>query len=163
MYSISVGRINEILTCTGCMQRCLYTSSFEEGCGTSCMINPLSGKENIWAIDEVKNKKKIACIGSGPAGLQAACILRKKGHQVKIYEKESTAGGQYRVVAVPSMKQDLAKTFLEKGDHVVLASTGKENEAKELINKLSKFGDISFLKCNAACQEDCQDVVHEVL
>ncbi|MGN1181721.1 MAG: SDR family NAD(P)-dependent oxidoreductase [Faecalibacillus sp.] len=56
-----------------------------------------------------------------------------------------------------------AKTFLEKGDHVVLASTGEENEAKELINELSKFGDVSFLKCNVACQEDCQDVVHEVL
>lgn len=96
------------------MQRCLYTSSFEEGCGTSCMINPLSGKENIWTIDEVKNKKKIAITGAGPTGLQAAWILRKKGHQVKVYEKDSTAGGQYRVAAVPSMKQDLAKTFFRK-------------------------------------------------
>ncbi|MGN1181722.1 MAG: NAD(P)/FAD-dependent oxidoreductase [Faecalibacillus sp.] len=108
---VKEGRINEILTCTGCMQRCLYTSSFEEGYGTSCMINPLSGKENLWTIDEVKDKKKIAIIGAGPAGLQAAWILGKRGHQVKVYEKENTAGGQYRLAAVPSMKQDLAKTI----------------------------------------------------
>lgn len=108
---VKEGKINEILTCTGCMQRCLYTSSFEDGFGTSCMINPFSGKENIWTIEEAENKKKIGIIGAGPAGLQAAWILGKKGHQVKVYEKESTAGGQYRLASVPSMKQDLAKTI----------------------------------------------------
>lgn len=41
---VKEGRLNEIFTCTGCMQRCLYTHMFEEGFGTSCMINPFSGK-----------------------------------------------------------------------------------------------------------------------
>lgn len=105
------GQINEILTCTGCMQRCLYTTSFEDGFGTSCMINPFSGKENVWKIEKAKQAKKIAIIGGGPAGLQAAWILGKKGHQVTVYEKEATAGGQYRLASVPVMKQDLAKTI----------------------------------------------------
>ena len=108
---VKEGRINEILTCTGCMQRCLYSSSFEERFGTSCMINPFSGKEKLWEIKEADNKKKIAIIGAGPAGLQAAWILAKRGHDVTVYEKEKTAGGQYRLAAVPSMKQDLAKTI----------------------------------------------------
>lgn len=108
---VKENQLDEIFTCTGCMQRCLYTSSFEDGFGTSCMINPLSGKENLWIIDEAKNKKKIGIIGAGPAGLQAAWILGKKGHQVKVYEKEKTAGGQYRLASVPSMKQDLSKTI----------------------------------------------------
>ena len=108
---VKEGRLNEILTCTGCMQRCLYTDSFEEGFGTSCMINPLSGKENLWTIKETQVKKKIAIIGAGPAGLQAAWILGKKGHHVKVYEKEKTAGGQYRLASIPSMKQELAKTI----------------------------------------------------
>lgn len=108
---VKEGKINEILICIGCMQRCLYTTSFEEGFGTSYMINPFSGKENLWTIDEAEHSKKIGIIGAGPAGLQAAWILGKKGHQVKVYEKESTAGGQYRLASVPSMKQDLAKTI----------------------------------------------------
>lgn len=108
---VEEGRLNEILTCTGCMQRCLYTSSFEDGFGTSCMINPLSGKENVWKIEKVKQKKKIGIIGAGPAGLQAAWILGKRGHEVHVFEKESKAGGQYRLACIPSMKQDLSQTI----------------------------------------------------
>lgn len=107
---IREGRLDEILTCTGCMQRCLYVNSFEEGFGISCMINPFSGKEGIWEIREAKQKKKIGIVGAGVAGLQAAWILAKRGHQVTVYEKEATAGGQYRLAAVPAMKQELAKT-----------------------------------------------------
>lgn len=105
------GCLEEILTCTGCMQRCLYSNFFEEGYGTSCMINPFSGKEGMWCIEEAQNKKKIAVIGAGPAGLQAAWILGKKGHHVTVYEKEIYAGGQYRLAAMPPMKQELGKTI----------------------------------------------------
>ena len=108
---IREGRLDEIFTCTGCMQRCLYTNSFEEDFGISCMINPFSGKEGIWKIEEAKEKKRIAVAGAGPAGLQAAWILAKRGHEVTLYEKNATAGGQYRLASVPSMKQDLAKTI----------------------------------------------------
>jgi 2,4-dienoyl-CoA reductase-like NADH-dependent reductase (Old Yellow Enzyme family)/pyruvate/2-oxoglutarate dehydrogenase complex dihydrolipoamide dehydrogenase (E3) component len=108
---VKENKINEILTCTGCMQRCLYTSSFEDGFGTSCMINPFSGKESIWTIEKVTENKKIAIIGAGVAGLQAGWILGKRGYNVTIYEKENFAGGQYRLASVPAMKQDLAKTI----------------------------------------------------
>jgi 2,4-dienoyl-CoA reductase-like NADH-dependent reductase (Old Yellow Enzyme family)/thioredoxin reductase len=108
---IKEGRLDEILTCTGCMQRCLYTNSFEDGFGISCMINPFSGKEHVWEIKETEHKKNIGIVGAGPAGLQAAWILAKRGHRVTVYEKEKTAGGQYRLAAVPMMKQELAKTI----------------------------------------------------
>lgn len=108
---IREGRLDEILTCTGCMQRCLYTDSFEEGFGISCMINPFSGKEGIWKMLDAPVRKRIAVVGAGPAGLQAAWILGKRGHDVTVYEKEENAGGQYRIAAVPPMKQDLAKTI----------------------------------------------------
>lgn len=108
---VKEGRINEIFTCTGCMQRCLYTNMFEEGFGTSCMINPFSGKEGLWVIEKAKERKRIAIVGAGPAGLQAAWILAKRGHDVTVYEKEAVAGGQYRLAAVPTMKQELSKTI----------------------------------------------------
>lgn len=105
------GKIDEIFTCTGCMQRCLYTDMFEEGYGTSCMINPFSGKEGIWNIERTDCSKNVAIIGAGPAGLQSAWILAKRGHCVSVFEKEKTAGGQYRLAATPTMKQDLSKTI----------------------------------------------------
>ena len=108
---IKEGRLDEIFTCTGCMQRCLYTNMFEESYGTSCMINPFSGKEGQWVIEKTNHIKNIAIIGAGPAGLQAAWILAKRGHHVSLFEKESTPGGQYRLASVPSMKQELAKTI----------------------------------------------------
>ncbi len=108
---VKENKINEILTCTGCLQRCLYTNMFEEGFGTSCMINPFSGKEGLWVIEQTEKAKNIAVVGAGPAGLQAAWILGKRNHQVTVFEKESTPGGQYRLASVPTMKQDLAKTI----------------------------------------------------
>lgn len=108
---IREGRFDEILTCTGCMQRCLYPNSFEDGFGISCMINPFSGKEHIWEIKSAEKPKKTAVVGAGPAGLQAAWILAKRGHDVTVFEKESQAGGQYRLAAVPAMKQELSKTI----------------------------------------------------
>lgn len=104
-------RFDEILTCTGCMQRCLYPDSFEDGFGISCMINPFSGKEHIWEIKKAEVQKKIAVVGAGPAGLQAAWILAKRGHNVTVFERQAEAGGQYRLAAVPSMKQELSRTI----------------------------------------------------
>lgn len=147
---IREGRLDEILTCTGCMQRCLYVNSFEEGFGISCMINPFSGKEHVWNITPAEKKKKIAVVGAGPAGLQAAWILAKRGHEVKVFEKEETPGGQYRLAAVPSMKQELAKTictymtFCKKYGAEVLCGV---KATKELLDK-EGFDEI-ILACGA--------------
>jgi len=108
---IREGRLEEIFTCTGCMQRCLYPDSFEEGFGISCMINPFSGREGVLEIRKAENPKRIGIVGAGPAGLEAAWILAKRGHKVTVYEKEAQAGGQYRLAAVPPMKQELAGTI----------------------------------------------------
>ena len=135
---VKEGKINEILTCTGCMQRCLYTSFFEDGFGTSCMINPFSGKENIWNIEQTSEKKKIGIVGAGPAGLQAAWILAKRGHDVTLFEKQNSAGGQYRLASIPSMKQELAKTistylaFCQKYGVKIFYET---NVTKEILEK----------------------------
>ncbi|HAE15482.1 MAG TPA: NADH:flavin oxidoreductase [Erysipelotrichaceae bacterium] len=108
---IKEGRIDEIITCTGCMQRCLYRKFFEEGYGISCMNNPFSGKEGTWKITPAETPKKIAVAGAGPAGLQAAWILAKRGHTVEVFEKENMPGGQFRLASVPPMKSGLAKNM----------------------------------------------------
>lgn len=126
---VKENRINELLTCTGCMQRCFYTSSFEAGEGTSCMINPFSGKESTWVIETAEDKKKILVVGAGVGGLQASWILAKRGHEVTLAEKSNFLGGQYRLASIPPMKQDLVKTvstyaaFCEKYGVKILSNT----------------------------------------
>lgn len=106
------GREDEIFHCTGCMQRCYYQPGCEEDdTGVSCMLNPFSGKENRWQITEAQEKKRIAIIGAGPAGLECAWILAKRGHQVDVYEKQAVPGGAFRLAAVPPKKQDLGNAI----------------------------------------------------
>ena len=106
------GRTDEIFQCTGCMQRCYYTKGCEESdTGISCMMNPFSGKEDRWKILPAEQKKKIVIIGAGPGGLEAAWILAKRGHKVEVYEKNSTAGGTFRLAMVPPFKQDFGKAI----------------------------------------------------
>lgn len=109
---IMEGRLDEIFHCTGCMQRCYYSKGCDqEDKGISCMINPFSGKEGRWKITEAMEKKSIGIIGGGVAGLEAAWILAKRGHEVHVYEKKDKLGGQYCLAAVPKKKQDLGQTI----------------------------------------------------
>ena len=51
--------------------------------------------QNKWGIPKVEelSGKKIAIIGGGPAGITAAAFLRRKGHEITIYEKHNELGG----------------------------------------------------------------------
>lgn len=107
---LAQGRDDEIFHCTGCMQRCVYMPGCEaDDKGISCVLNPFSGKESRWEITAAAIKKRIAIIGGGVAGLEAAWVLARRGHAVRLYEKETDLGGQFRLAAVPPKKQDIGK------------------------------------------------------
>ena len=52
---------------------------------------------------KVRTGKKVAVVGSGPAGLAAADQLNKRGHQVTVYERDDRVGGLL-MYGIPNMK-----------------------------------------------------------
>ncbi len=101
-------RINNILGAI-CARVCPTERYCQEGCSRSGIDKPIDiGRIQRYITDfedalkmdilEVKesNGKKVAVVGSGPAGLTVAAELAKDGYQVTIYEKEAKAGGYLR-------------------------------------------------------------------
>ena len=67
-------------------------------------------------VPEVRTGKKVAVIGSGPAGLAAADILNKLGHTVVVYEREDKVGGLLRY-GIPNMK--LEKEIIDRREDLL--------------------------------------------
>jgi len=64
--------------------------------------------ENNWVlpqISKIKTSKRIAIVGSGPAGLAAAQQLARVGHDVEVYEKNDRVGGLLRY-GIPDFKME---------------------------------------------------------
>lgn len=149
---VKEGRIDEIFQCTGCMQRCYYSKGCEDSdVGISCMMNPFSGKEDRWKILPTQKKKKIAVIGAGPGGLEAAWVLAKRGHEVDVYEKNSTAGGTFRLAMVPPFKQDFGKMIFTF-ETLLKKYGGRIHYNTELSNEMLGRLDVDELILATGCQ-----------
>lgn len=97
------GKVEDIRPCIGC-GRCLTGIMFGKPIG--CTVNP-SVQSNV--IEKADKKKKVLVIGGGPAGMEAAYVAKKRGHDVVLCEKTNELGGQLKIAAVPIGKQELCK------------------------------------------------------
>ena len=70
-----------------------------------CALNPRTMQSRKYKIVPAKVSKKIAVIGAGIGGMEAARILTKRGHKVTIYEKSGRVGGVFVLAATPSFKE----------------------------------------------------------
>lgn len=151
----------------GASERLHNTNNFPEftgricpaPCEHSCVLNidgdPVTIRENEAAIVEkafaegyikpnppkVRTGKKVAVIGSGPAGMAAADQLNRAGHTVTLFEKDRKAGGLLRY-GIPDFK--LNKHTIDRRLKILLAEgieikceteVGKDIAAKELLQK----------------------------
>jgi len=74
------------------------------------------GWENGWVLPEPPKQrtgKKIAVVGSGPAGLSAAAQLNKAGHEVTVFERADRPGGLL-MYGIPNMKLDKQEVVLRR-------------------------------------------------
>jgi 2,4-dienoyl-CoA reductase (NADPH2) len=103
------GRAEEINTCIACNQACLDHTFTMQVC--SCIVNPRACHETELNFLPTKNKKKIAVVGAGPAGLEAATTSAKRGHEVHLFEAEAQIGGQFNMAKVIPGKEEYAQTI----------------------------------------------------
>ncbi len=151
-------------TCRVCPALC------EKACTCGLNGEPVSTKENEMAIIEYayanglakakppvnRTDKKIAVVGSGPAGLAAADQLNARGHHVTVYERNDRIGGLLRY-GIPNMKLEkhiidrkLAVMEEEGVTFVTGADVGRSVKAKKLLADY----DAVILACGASEPRD---------
>lgn len=164
------------------LERLLMTNNFpeftsrvcpalcEKACTCGLNGSPVTVKENENAIIEygfnnglikpeipkVRSGKKIAVIGSGPAGLAAADTLNKRGHFVTVYERSDRAGGLL-MYGIPNMKLEKSvvnrRVEIMKAEGVQFitnADVGHNISAREILEK----SDAVILACGSSEPRD---------
>ncbi len=102
-------RADEINTCIGCNQACLDHVFANKR--ASCLVNPRACFEVELNYLPTKNKKKIAVVGAGPAGLAAATISAERGHEVTLFEASHEIGGQFNMAKLIPGKEEFYETI----------------------------------------------------
>jgi NADPH-dependent 2,4-dienoyl-CoA reductase/sulfur reductase-like enzyme len=104
---VAEGRLSEVVQCIGCME-CIERLVFDErGEGVTCVVNAALGKEKTYGVGPAGKAKNVVIVGGGPAGMQAAVVAAKRGHNVTLLEKEAKLGGQLNIAALPPFKGDI--------------------------------------------------------
>lgn len=142
----------------------------EAACTCGLHGDPVATKENEWAIIErafekglvvpnppkVRTGKKVAVIGSGPAGMAAAMQLNRRGHHVTVFERSDRVGGLLRY-GIPNMKLEKKvidrRVALLEAEGIVFqtnANVGVEIKAEQIRKEYDRV----ILACGASNPRD---------
>ena len=101
------GRADRINTCIACNQACL--DHVFQNKTSSCLVNPRACHETELVYRPVtapSDRKRIAVVGAGPAGLTAATVAAERGHEVHLFDAAAAIGGQLNMAKVVPGKEE---------------------------------------------------------
>ncbi|RKZ01980.1 oxidoreductase [Candidatus Fermentibacteria bacterium] len=126
-----------IRPCLACAEGCL--GGVKSGKGLQCLVNPVVGMETE-VLKKAEKSRKVAVVGGGLAGMEAALTLRKRGHRVTLFEKD-TLGGQFVLAHLTPNKKSMGglvpyfvKEIQDNGIEVVHKQAGKT----DLVNSFDE-------------------------
>lgn len=98
-----------INTCIGCNQACLdHTFALKRA---TCLVNPRACYETEINFLPTANKKRIAVMGAGPAGMAFSVYAAMRGHHVVLFEAKSEVGGQFNLARKIPGKEEFNETI----------------------------------------------------
>ena len=100
------GRLDDIRPCIGCL-KCREQVFMDKG--MICTVNASVGREYESPIMPAKQKKRVVVVGGGPAGMEAARVAALRGHEVILFDKGTSLGGQLLIASLPPYKGVLAE------------------------------------------------------
>lgn len=117
--------------------------------GRCCSVNPFAGNEYRWRISPAEKRKKVAVIGGGPSGIQAAVIASQRGHEVILWEQHQL-GGQIRLADIAPCKEEMTEAFryleYSLSQSGVTVHTGHRAMADEIV---AQVPDVVIVACGS--------------
>lgn len=101
---LKAGHREDIRPCLICNEECIGRI-FGRLTQLSCTVNIQACMEGTMEITALPGKKKVAVVGAGPGGLEAARVAALRGCNVTIYEASDKIGGTFRAIASAPFKK----------------------------------------------------------
>ena len=97
-----------IRECLNCNKGCV--DAIQNRRYISCVLNAENGDEATVSIKPGEGKKRVAVVGGGIAGLEAARVAAKRGYDVTLFEASDHLGGQIILAAAPPRKSEIMRS-----------------------------------------------------
>ncbi|WP_233520613.1 oxidoreductase [Flocculibacter collagenilyticus] len=131
------GKSNEINTCIACNQACL-DHVFQRK-RASCLVNPRACYETELNFELKPEKKNIAVVGAGPAGLAFSVYAAECGHSITLFDKAGEIGGQFNYAKQIPGKEEFYETLryfqsqLEKYKNLITVNLNTTQTVESLM------------------------------
>lgn len=116
------GHLDELIRCLSCNQGCL--DNVQQAGGSkhvTCLRNPFAGHELERKIEKTDKPKKVVVIGGGMGGMEAAYVLRQRGHMPILSEAKEYLGGQFLCAGQAPHKEVLSQAAKSRMEQIMRA------------------------------------------